>query len=265
MIISPPGQDLRNAQVLAKLLALVDPEGVPDLRPIVQSLREVTVKELDFRLEAENQERAIKAAETYHANVLIPKVVKELVSRKAMAMDYVDGEPLPVAAQRLTQEQRNRIIGAMVDHFAVQFVLDGHFHADPHPGNLMVQKGSERLVVLDWGMCITLPPEKARGYGELFVAAATSNSWRLVEAMKVIGITFKDPVRASPSDVFEPLMFLNFTRFCSRETQPVEEAKGQVEGFMKAGDDLYQRGPKRFKKSPFDVMSGDRSASGWIW
>ncbi|CAK9003095.1 Hypothetical protein SCF082_LOCUS7593 [Durusdinium trenchii] len=69
--------------------------------------------------------------------------------------------------------------------------------------------------------------------------------------MKVIGITFKE------GDVFEPLMFLNFTRFCSRETQPVEEAKGQVEGFMKAGDDLYQRGPKRFKKSPFDVMSGD--------
>ena len=36
------------------------------------------------------------------------QVVKELVSRKAMAMDYVDGEPLPVAAQRLTQAKCER-------------------------------------------------------------------------------------------------------------------------------------------------------------
>lgn len=78
-------QDLRNAQILSKLLAFVDPEGVPDLRPIVSSLREagngchgrcwaqVTMDELDFRCEAENQKRAREAAEKHGANVLIPK------------------------------------------------------------------------------------------------------------------------------------------------------------------------------------------------
>lgn len=244
-------QDLRNSQILSKLLALVDPEGVPDLRPIVQSLREVTVKELDFRQEAENQQRAMEAAEKHNAKVVIPKVVSALVSRRAMAMDYVDGEALSKASERLTQEQRNRLIGAMVDHFAVQFALDGHFHADPHPGNLLVEKGTDRLVVLDWGMCITLPPSKVHAYGQLFAAAATSNPWRLMDAMRGIGITFRE------GDVFEPMMFLNFIRFALREAQPAEEAKGQVENFMKAGDDLYQRGPKRFKKSPFDVITGD--------
>eukprot|EP00435_Cladocopium_sp_Y103_P030160 s888_g7.t1 len=262
--------DLRNAQILSKLLALVDPEGVPDLRPIVQSLREVTVKELDFRQEAENQMRAMEAAEKHNAKVLIPKVVPALVSRRAMAMDYVDGEPLSKASERLTQEQRNRLIGAMVDHFAVQFALDGHFHADPHPGNLLVEKGTDRLVVLDWGMCITLPPSKVHAYAQLFAAAATSNPWRRLDdggkgcAGRVMSCARSDPGRHQEGDVFEPMMFLNFIRFALREAQPAEEAKGQVENFMKAGDDLYQRGPKRFKKSPFDVVSGDprRTAVG---
>eukprot|EP00434_Breviolum_minutum_P018572 symbB.v1.2.016381.t1/scaffold1239.1/size129856/5 len=93
-----------TGHVLSKLLATVDPEGVPDLRPIVQSLREVTIDELDFRKEAKNQVRAMDAAEKYKANVFIPKVVPDLVSRRAMAMDYVDGEPLSKASERLTQD-----------------------------------------------------------------------------------------------------------------------------------------------------------------
>ncbi|CAJ1417930.1 unnamed protein product [Effrenium voratum] len=244
-------QDLRASAVLAKLLALVDPEGVPDMRPIISALREVTINELDFRLEAKNQSRAREAAERHRANVLIPEVVTELVAQRAMCMGFVHGESLAKAAKELTQEQRDALIANLADHFAVQFAVDGHFHADPHPGNLMVQTNTGRLVVLDWGMCITLSPQKTRAYAQLFVAAGTSNAWGVVNALRDIGVTFKE------GDVFEPVSFLSFLRFGLRETQPQDEAKGQAESFMKAGDDLYERGPKRFKKSPFETFTGD--------
>ena len=102
----------------------------------------------------------------------------------------------------------------------------------------------------------------------------------LVEALSGIGITFRarNPSvcrrKAQEGDVFEPFAFLNFVRFGLRDAQPVDEAKGQVEDFMKArspswprghreaGDDLYQRGPKRYRKSPFEVLTGDGGGCG---
>lgn len=244
-------QDLFNAAVLSHLLVRIDPAGVPDLRPVIKSLNEVTLNELDFRLEAANQTRAAKAVSEAGVQVLVPQVVPQLVARRAMAMDYVDGEPLARVADTLSQADKDQIVTNLVDHFAVQFTVDGHFHADPHPGNLLVERRTKKLVVLDWGMCVTLSEKVTRGFAELFVATATSNLWAFVKALESLGLTLKD------GDVFEPLMFLNVSRFILRDSKPIFAAKDEMEKFIKIQDDMYWKGPKRWQKSPVEVFTGE--------
>eukprot|EP00930_Biecheleria_cincta_P027329 TRINITY_DN19206_c0_g1_i1.p1 TRINITY_DN19206_c0_g1~~TRINITY_DN19206_c0_g1_i1.p1 ORF type:complete len:1342 (+),score=219.43 TRINITY_DN19206_c0_g1_i1:55-4026(+) len=244
-------QDLFNSTLLSHLLVRIDPQGVPDLRPVIKSLKEVTLNELDFRLEAANQTKAAQAVSEAGVQVIIPQVVPELVARRAMAMDYVDGEPLTKAADKLSQADRDQLVVSLVDHFGVQFAVDGHFHADPHPGNLLVERGTNKLVVLDWGMCVTLSAKVTRGFAELFFAAATSNVWAYVKAMESVGLQFKD------GDVFEPLMFVNLMRFILRDSKPILAAKDDMDNFVKIQDDMYWKGPKRWQKSPVDVLTGD--------
>ncbi|CAE8694366.1 unnamed protein product [Polarella glacialis] len=244
-------QDLRAAAILARILAWFDPEGVPDLRPLIKTLRKVALDELDFRLEATAQMRAADAVKESGADVMVPRVVPALVRRRALGMDYVDGEQLVTAGKRLPQADLDRLIAALVDHFGVQFAVDGHFHADPHPGNLLVERSTGQLVVLDWGMCVTLPDGAAQAYAQLFVACATSNIWLLIQALESIGVSFKE------GDSFEPLVILHALRFVLRDSKPVGIAVGELKSMIHAGDDLGKTGPDRYKKSPMDIISGE--------
>lgn len=243
-------RDLSAARLLCIIIALVDPEGVPDMRPIIRKLREVTLNELDFRLEAANQTRGAKAVLDFGVNVVIPEVVPELVARRAMVMSFIDGVSLK-EFEKLPEAKPELIVAALVDHYAVQFANDGHFNADPHPGNLMIERGTGKLVVLDWGMSITLSPQVSEAYAKIFCAVATSDIWGMMEALEHIGIHFKD------GDVFEPHMFLTIFRFVLKDSKPVAMASQEIEAAMKTGDKMYYEGPKRYQKSPVDVFSGD--------
>lgn len=244
-------QDLLMAYIIAWMLKLVDPEGIPDVRPLLAALRKVTLNELDFRLEAKNQIRAGEAVRKGNVQVLVPTVIPELVAHRALAMEYVNGKTLHATAAELSQGDKESLVAGLVDHFGVQFTTDGHFHADPHPGNLMVENCTKRLVVLDWGMCVTLPNGTARSYAQLFHAAATADVWLLVKAYHGIGLTFKE------GDQFEPLTFLAILRFVLRDSQPVAVATDELENVIKAGEDLGKKGPKRYQKSPFEAFTGD--------
>lgn len=244
-------QDLRAAAMLARIAWYVDPEGLPDLRPIIRTIREVTISELDFRCEAANQTRAAETVRRVGVDVMVPAVVPELVATRAMAMEFVDGVRLGRLAEELPGADRQRLVAALVDHYGVQFTVDGHFHADPHPGNLLVERSSGQLVVLDWGQCITLPQKKVDAYARLFYACAVSDLWALTQALEDIGITFKD------GEVFEPCFFMAALRFALRDSQPMDLAREELEKAMQMGDDLYYKGPKRYQKSPANILTGE--------
>jgi tRNA A-37 threonylcarbamoyl transferase component Bud32 len=243
-------RDLKAARVLASIIAKLDPEGVPDLRPIIFKLREVTLNELDFRLEAANTIRAARAVQELGVDVVIPTVIPELVGQRAMGMSYVDGVAFK-DFDKLPEANPERLVAALVDHYAVQFTADGLFNADPHPGNLMIERGTGRLVVLDWGMCITLPEQVSMAYAKLFFAVSTGDLWALVEAFEAAGMAFKE------GDVFEPYFFMSIMRFVLRDSKPITMAKQELASANEIGDKMYYEGPKRYSKAPVTVFSGE--------
>lgn len=125
--------------------------GVVDLaNGFAMALRE----ELDFRVEARNLAVVRAAAEARGGDrgLYIPKVYSELSSERVLVMERIAGVPLgeatPVIAERGLDE--TLLARNLLNSLLRQIVIDGTFHADPHPGNVLLLEDN-RLTLLDFG------------------------------------------------------------------------------------------------------------------
>jgi ubiquinone biosynthesis protein len=109
-------------------------------------------EELDFRVEAANLAAAGAARETFagpgRAGVVIPRAYHDLSTRRVLVMERLDGEALSKAAP--AERDRERLARDLLDFVLRQIVVDGIFHADPHPGNIMLLADG-RLGLIDFG------------------------------------------------------------------------------------------------------------------
>jgi ubiquinone biosynthesis protein len=110
-------------------------------------------EELDFRVEAGNL-AAVHAANAAAANsdgIVIPRAYHDLSTRQVLVMERLDGQALSKAvSDPLTDCDRERLARDLLDSLLRQIVVDGVFHADPHPGNIMLLADG-RLGLIDFG------------------------------------------------------------------------------------------------------------------
>lgn len=121
--------------------------GVSELaRGFAVALRE----ELDFRVEARNLAMVRRAAEERRdGSVTLPEVYEELSTEQTLVMSRIDGVPLGTARPD-SPEHGAKLAQTLLTALLDQIMYDGVFHADPHPGNiLLLPDGSPAL--LDFG------------------------------------------------------------------------------------------------------------------
>lgn len=110
------------------------------------------IEELDYRNEAYNARRLKQAMQRFD-DVLIPTIYGEFSTSKVITMQYVEGVKMTqveqIAAAGIDREElARRFIRAMNQ----QVLLDGFFHGDPHPGNILVNLETSEIIFLDLGM-----------------------------------------------------------------------------------------------------------------
>jgi ubiquinone biosynthesis protein len=106
-------------------------------------------EELDFRVEAGNLAAVGAAAST--DGIVIPQAYHDLSTRRVLVMERLDGQALSKAAQDpLADCDRERLARELLDSLLRQIVVDGVFHADPHPGNILLLDDG-RLGLIDFG------------------------------------------------------------------------------------------------------------------
>jgi len=120
-----------------------------DLPNLVKVTRRNLLREIDFTREARN----MKIAGSYQTDsswIYIPKVYDDYCFKKILVMEHIHGTKLKdmnsvdlVNAELMAKEGLKAAVK--------QILEDGFFHADPHPGNMLVYDGN-RLCLLDWGM-----------------------------------------------------------------------------------------------------------------
>lgn len=119
-----------------------------DLPKLVRTIRTTLINELDFTLELRN----MRVARSYAAGteIRIPETYEEYSCETVLVMEYVTGVKFKdIIPGSVYDTQRYAQIG--MHAIAKQILGDGFFHADPHPGNLLIDENMQ-LCIVDWGM-----------------------------------------------------------------------------------------------------------------
>jgi ubiquinone biosynthesis protein len=116
--------------------------GVVDL---ADGFAAALTEELDFRVEARN----ISAVDV-GAEVTLPTVHADLSSERVLVMRRLEGTPVRTAIRVVDDERRDGLARALLDCVLRQVLLHGVFHADPHPGNVLLLADGT-LGLLDFG------------------------------------------------------------------------------------------------------------------
>jgi len=131
-------------------------------------------EELDFRIEARNMAAvALSAARRTGdaaAAVRVPVPTAALCTRRVLVMERLDGTPIGSAALFDGHDVDRASLARTLLHFVLtQIMLDGVFHADPHPGNVLLLDDG-RIGLLDFGSVGRLDPTVRSALQQLFVA-----------------------------------------------------------------------------------------------
>lgn len=141
--------DLSNARWLHRIISAVALQNL-DVDEVVNELRDRMREELDYKLEAERQQRF---ADRYreHPFVVIPDVIGSHSGDRVLTSDWIDGADWQPFAESATVEERQSIGEALFRFFQGGLYQAREFNADPHPGNFKVLEDG-RLAVLDFGL-----------------------------------------------------------------------------------------------------------------
>ena len=157
---------------------------------IYREIRDMILQELDFRAEADNIER-IAALFTGRRDVAFPAIRRELSTSRILTLEWIDGVKVSDRARlQALGIDRARLARSVVTAYCQMIFVDGVYHADPHPGNLMVRKlpsGEVTVVFIDFGAVAEVSPRMRRGIADLITAALARDTNRLVQAMKDMG------------------------------------------------------------------------------
>jgi len=139
--------DLRLLELFAeKAMKRPGLRNALDVPALVDHLASSLRHELDFRREADNLERMHELLVPF-SRLEVPRVYRELSSERLLVMEAIDGGPLRDAPPG---EDRVEAASQLLESYCAQVLIDGFFHADPHPGNLLWRDG--RIYLLDLGM-----------------------------------------------------------------------------------------------------------------
>lgn len=145
--------DLRTLERFSRLFGAIFP--ALDARALVRELRERTMEEVDYRLEADRQ-RAFAAGFADRPGLRIPRVVAS--APKVLVTEWLDGVPLrDLLGGRGAEEDRDRFGHTVVETMFASPARVGLLHADPHPGNFLVLADGSGLGMIDFGAAATLP------------------------------------------------------------------------------------------------------------
>lgn len=127
--------------------------------------------------------------------VKIPRIHWEISGAHLLAMDYIEGVRIDdIAAIRALGIFPEDIADVGFSAYIQQIFMDGFFHGDPHPGNLLITRRGE-ITFLDYGIVGVLRPERRRALADLLLAMTRTDVTGVIIALESLDM------RISPADL----------------------------------------------------------------
>ncbi|MGZ8848095.1 MAG: ABC1 kinase family protein, partial [Pyrinomonadaceae bacterium] len=118
---------------------------------MLSDLRRSLLRELDFQREAGNLHRLRKSLIEYE-KIVVPEAIDDYTTSRVLTMEYIPGKKITdVSPLRLMELDTAEMADEVFRAYLKQILVDGFFHADPHPGNVFITDDN-RIALLDLGM-----------------------------------------------------------------------------------------------------------------
>jgi ubiquinone biosynthesis protein len=177
---------------------------------LLEQFRRSLNGELDYRREAANLTRLGKIVAQYDA-LVVPEPVDDFTTATVLTMDYIRGGKVtdlgPLARMEL---DGGRLAEQLFQAYLDQILVEGFFHADPHPGNVLLTDDN-RLALVDLGMVAQVPALMRKQLVKLLLAISDADGKAAADAAIALG---------------RPLQDFDSAAFCSRASQMVEQTAG---------------------------------------
>jgi len=205
--------DLDNAELLYSLASAVALPGL-DPRELVDELRDRMGEELDYRIEAVNQQRF---ADRFagHPFIRVPGVVAALSGERVLTTDWVDGVPF-ADIEAAPDDVRQRTAEVLFRFAQANVLRHRSFNGDPHPGNYRFAPDGS-VAFLDFGLVKTWEADEFEGLMAVLDPVLDRDPDQLVERMEAAGFLLAghglSPAQVwdSVSAPYEPYLHDEFT------------------------------------------------------
>ncbi len=193
-------------RILFLLHVLFPNHHVRAIAAIVSEFAKRIAEELDFEEEARHAE-ALRRNFADDPRVVVPAVIDELTRRRVLVLEYMEGTRIDRLQDRIASGDvvLDDLIGMISELYIRMMLVDGVFHADPHPGNLLLDHQG-RIVFLDFGMVLQVELETRARLMKTVLAAVRQDADGVINGFYELGILDPDVDRGTVRDAARHLM-----------------------------------------------------------
>lgn len=182
---------IEDIKVMYKVADVLE-RRIPSLKSfdpigLVKNFENSILKELDFIHESINVQRFynnLAKDDSPDQFAEAPKVYPEFTTRKVLALEFISGIKIDQIEKLKAKDFDTKIIGRrLAISYYKQIFEYGFFHADPHPGNLLVRPNGH-ICYLDFGMMGSMLPRDIAIFGSLFIAITNKDVKKIIKSLQ---------------------------------------------------------------------------------
>lgn len=169
-------------------------KSLVSIATVLREFKVTIYEEMDLAHEAANIKEFEKIAEET-GFVVVPKVYSELTSKNILVMDFLGGTKI-TNFQKIKDYgfEPHEIIEKLIEFYIRQSLVYGVVHADPHPGNILIDREG-RIVMLDFGLVIHISEDTKQNLIKAVLAGINEDIPGIIDAYYALGIINKEVSR----------------------------------------------------------------------
>ena len=245
-----------DVEILAHIAGLMERhiEEMAVYRPtrIVEEFARTIEREMDYTIEALNQERFARQFAGYE-HIHVPRIYREALTNRVLTMEYIDGIKASELQKLDEAGMDRRVIASRGAGFILEQIFkQGFFHADPHPGNILVMKDNT-ICYLDFGIMGSVDRRAREHFVDMIYSYVSRDETGIATALLRLTEWEQEPDRRALERDIRSLMDLYLYK-------PLKEL--QIKDLLRKTLELVARHRLAFPPDIFFMIKGLTAAEG---
>jgi len=174
-------------ELASRTESYLEKNGITNILAVVETFEKTMQRELNYDIEARNMTQ-FEVFYKDKLNFTVPTVYAEYSTDKVLISQYISGCKITDKETILSWGHSPEELGEkLINIYLAQIFIHGMFHADPHPGNVLVQKNG-KLALIDYGMVGSLMRKDKFAFAGIFVGLAQRDARKIATSLQQLAI-----------------------------------------------------------------------------